>query len=93
MDKKDLIYKYKILGSKLINQKRLLQAEYVRRCMYIVEKTDDIEIEGRFQILSMLNNLFKERKTGYQEAMNVVAACLALYQEVSIGPKKIQDKV
>jgi hypothetical protein len=89
MNKRDLIHKYKILGAKLLKQRRLLQVEYVRRCIAIVNELEDPEIQGRLKMLEMLQTLIKERKVGYKEAMNVVAACLALYQEVPNGSEKV----
>ena len=85
MDKKQLITKYKMLGAKLLKQRRMFQVEYLKKCMSIVESLEDPTIKGRLEMVAILNTLIKERKEGYCEAMNVVAACLALFQEVPSG--------
>jgi hypothetical protein len=90
MDKKTLLKRYKQIGSGLVKQGRGLQIKYLKECMEMIENSFDPEFDGRHALVQRLNKLNEERmdcmdknkQVLYAEAMNVVAACLASFQEV-----------
>lgn len=89
VDKKELLERYKILGSNLVKNKKGLQIKYLRECMKMIEESFDPEFDGRHAIVIKLDEIEEKRincqnkqeQSLYAEIINLIGACLALFQE------------
>lgn len=84
----ELFDKFDILHDKLLNNGRIFQAHYIDICKRAVSSSKE---DGRVDLVRILVDLIKKKPHGYQDAMNVVAACLALYQGVKDGGSEIKN--
>ena len=86
----ELFQKYDILHDKLLSRGRIFQAHYVDVCKRTIGLTADYKNDGRKELVKILVDLIKKRPHGFEDAMNVVAACLALFQGVEENGKEGQ---
>jgi hypothetical protein len=89
MTKDQLIMRYKVLGSKLMDRKKYLQAKHLKECIEIVKDSFDHEFDGRYAIVQKLVGLNEQfmqcmeddKKCLLNECICITAACIALFQE------------
>jgi hypothetical protein len=90
MTKDQLVMRYKVLGTKLMDRKKYLQAKHLKECIELIKNSFDPEFDGRhamIQKLVGLNEQFmdckeEDKKCLLNECICVTAACIALFQEV-----------
>lgn len=91
MEKEEILAKYKALGERLYKKGgREFQLKILKDCMKIIEDSFIPEYDGRQKIMEKLNNfhsLYMEasndqpRQSKANDAICVVAACIAFFQE------------
>ena len=90
MDKETLLKRYRLLGSKLAKKKRIFQIKQLKDCMELIKISFDPEFDGRHSLVQKLCSLNEglmeadgdvDKIKKYGEAMSVVAACIAFFQE------------
>lgn len=92
MEQEKILHRYKILGNRLYRHgNRGLQLKILKECMIIIEESFVPEFDGREKLMEKLNHLHKiymdavgdtEKQTKANDAICVVAACIAFFQEV-----------
>ena len=87
-----VLERYKLLGSKILKNKRMLQAKHLKECMEIVENAFEPEFDGLHALVQKLNKLNEERmecrdekkQKMYLEAITITAACIALFDTPTV---------